>query len=224
MELTLSEELMLIALNDEKGHLVNMGANMQFGLAGAILMELAEMKKIDVREKTVHLTQPGPVSDSILNEAIGLFRQSSKPRKLNYWIMKFGNRANKWKKMILKSLVHKHILVEKEKRFLGIIPYKRYPMVNPTYENEVKNRIRKITLQDSVASEEELMLIGLVHVCDLSTEIFKEKSERKIAKKKMKELSAHNPYSKVINETQAAITAAIVASIAASAAATTAAT
>ncbi|MCF8372378.1 MAG: GPP34 family phosphoprotein [Bacteroidales bacterium] len=222
MELTLSEKILLIALDDEKGHLVNLGSNMQFGLAGAILMELAAQKKIDVREKTVHLTQPGPVSNSILNEAISLIRQSSKPRKLNYWIMKFSNRATKWKKMILKSLVYKHILVEKEKRFLGIIPYKRYPMVNPSYENEVKNRIRKITMQGSVANEEELMLIGLVHTCDLSSEIFQDKSERKIAKKKMKELSAHNPYSKVIDETQAAITAAIVVSIAASTAATAA--
>lgn len=222
MELTLSEKLLLIALDDKKGHFVNMGTSMQFGLAGAVLMELASLKKIDVREKVVHLIDRKLVNSTIINEAISLIAESSKPKKLDRWISKLSSKSEKWKKIILKSLVHKHILIEKQKRFLGIIPYKRYPMVNPTYENKIKSQLRNIITRDAQAEEHELMLIGLIHSCDLSSELFTDRHERKEAKKKMKELSAHNQYSKVIDETQAAVTAAIVASLAASVAITAA--
>ncbi|MEA3445072.1 MAG: GPP34 family phosphoprotein, partial [Bacteroidota bacterium] len=161
---------------------------------------------------------PGLIKDPILNEAIKIIAYRGKTRKLDYWIIKLSRKSNKWKKLLLKSLIHKHILVEKEKHFLGIIPYKRYPMVNPTYENEIKSGLVKIITEDAQANDEEIMLIGLIHSCDLSSELFKDRHERKIAKKKIKELSTINKYSKIINETQAAINAAIVASIASTAA------
>jgi len=46
--LTFAEELLLLALDDEKGVLVQMPImSFEYGLIGAILMELALMNKID---------------------------------------------------------------------------------------------------------------------------------------------------------------------------------
>lgn len=222
MDLTLSEKLLLIALDDEKGNFVSLGASMQFGLAGAVLMELSILRKIELRDKLVYINNRTLVNSKILNEAINLIAKSEKPRKLGRWISTLSSKAEKWKKQILQSLVQKNILVEKQKRFLGIIPYKRYPMINPGFENKLKDRLRNIISENASADDHELMLIGLIHSCDLSAELYKDRSERKVAKAKMKKMSENNQFSKVIDETQAAITAAIVASIAASAAVTAA--
>ena len=221
MDLTLSEKLTLIALDDEGGYFVDMGMSMYLGLAGAALMELAAMKKVDVQDSHVQLRDKTPVNNPILDEVIALLANSKKPRKLNHWIETLSQKSEKWKPYLLKSLIQKRILVEKRKRFLGIISYKRYPMVNPSYENEIKARLQRVVLQNTTPKEDELMLIGLIHSCQLEGELFKDRHQRKEARKKMEELSAHNQYSKVIDETQAAITAAIVASLAATMVVTT---
>ena len=52
--LTFAEELLLLALDDEKGVLVQMPImSFEYGLVGAILMELALMNKIDTDLKNL---------------------------------------------------------------------------------------------------------------------------------------------------------------------------
>uniref|UniRef100_UPI00405658B0 GOLPH3/VPS74 family protein n=1 Tax=Roseivirga sp. TaxID=1964215 RepID=UPI00405658B0 len=48
MKLNLIEEFLLIALDDEKGQFVIDSTHLHFGLAGAILLEMALREKVDI--------------------------------------------------------------------------------------------------------------------------------------------------------------------------------
>ena len=57
-------------------------------------MELAALRKIDVRDKVVHVVDRKPGSNKILNEAICLIAQSLSPKKFDRWISKLSGEVD----------------------------------------------------------------------------------------------------------------------------------
>ncbi len=71
MQLRLAEELLLIALDDEKGTIISSAyLAIGYGLAGAILMEMAENKKIEIEGKKIKLVNPGLTGDFVIDRAV----------------------------------------------------------------------------------------------------------------------------------------------------------
>src|SRR5512136_398316 len=116
-KLSLAEELLLLALNDEKGT-VSIAASMglPYGLAGALLIELQEGGLIRIEGKELVPASAGPVKDDLLGEILGTLRSSRKTRTLGHWVAVFGRTGGKIKKRLLTRLVAKRILTMEERR------------------------------------------------------------------------------------------------------------
>lgn len=223
MELRLAEELLLIALDDEKGTIISSASiAIAYGLAGAILMEMVEIKKIEMDGKKLKLVNPGLTGDFVIDRVVEMIIKSKKTRTLQHWVSKIGYRIKDIKEKLLENLINKGILEKKEGKVLWIFTTKKYPTRYEKPENLVRKRIIDIVMNHGEADSRSLLLISLIEACELTKEVFRNKEEYKIAKKRIKELAAGDMVNKAIHEAVQAIQAAIVVSIAASAAASAA--
>ena len=74
-ELTLAEELILIALDDETGTLISLPPfALELGLASAVIGELTLKGRLDTDATHVFVTSKVPVDDSILDETLAFCR------------------------------------------------------------------------------------------------------------------------------------------------------
>ncbi len=219
MKLSLGEELLLLALKDDKGTMIQAASSaLPFGLAGAVLMELSLQKKIEIQGKRLVVTGATGPKDPLLNEYWQTIRDKEKPKAIRTWIEKFGGN-NKLRNRYLEQLIQKNILTRERKKILLVFPGNRFPTTDPRPETEERDRLRRTVLEDESPDARTFMLISLIRACDLIKEVFPG-PERKEAKKKIAALVKNEAFGKAITEEITAIIAAcVIASTAASIAA-----
>lgn len=186
--MNLYEELLLIALQDDKGMVrLSHSVPLHYGLAGALIMELMFDGNLIVRDKKLHVANPSPKGDELPDEALKKIDSSKQIESAKFWVFKLAGKIKKLKERVALLLIDKEIL-EKEsgKKFL-IIPATEYKMVAPTYEAELKARIRAAVLGGEEPDQRLAALMCLIYASELQNEIFS-KDERRDAKKRMKEI------------------------------------
>jgi hypothetical protein len=209
-KLKLAEELLLLALNEEKGTVVMAGSiGLPYGLAGALLIELAADGLIRVEGKELVAAPGGSARDEVLDEVLGVIRSAKRTRDLKSWVGKIGRSAGKLKGRLLDRLVAKGILRREEHRLLLLFPTTRYPETNPMPEYAVRERVRRALRGMTPPDGHTAALISLVHACDLVGVLF-EKGERREAKKRAKEISASQPIGDAVARVVEAAKAAVV--------------
>ena len=211
--LTLPEELMLLALRDEKGSVIfSASTALPYGLAGAVLLELFFKGKITYGNKKIQVIDKSTIDDPVLNEALNLIKNSSKDRNPKYWVQKINNKVKKLKQRVIDNLVKQQILNREGHKILWFFNIDRYPTLDVVPEMEIRTTIRNIVLNDHEATEREIALLSLMKACSLINEVF-QRSERKLAKKKIKELLENQKMSKDVSSAVNAITQEITAAI-----------
>jgi Golgi phosphoprotein 3 len=211
--LTLPEELMLLALRDDKGSVIfSASTALPYGLAGAVLLELFFKGKITYGNKKIQVIDKSIIDDPVLNEALNLMKNSSKDRNPKYWIQKINSKVKKLKQRVIDNLIAQQILNREGHKILWFFNIDRYPTLDVVPEMEIRTTIRNIVLNDYDATEREIALLSLMKACSLINEVF-QRSERKLAKKKIKELLENQKMSKDVSSAVNAITQEITAAI-----------
>jgi len=148
--LHLYEEVMLLALRDEKGT-IESGTMYQFAIGGAILAELILDGKIGIDERRKRkYAVPGDsarTGDELLDECLGKIRDARRRSQLQGWVAKFAG-LSKLKHRVAGSLVRKGILQLEEDLILGLFTRKVYPEINPKPEEEIRDRLRRAIFTD----------------------------------------------------------------------------
>ena len=215
MELSLAEELLLLSLRDDKGTVVNSASmGLPFGLAGAVLMELALQEKIRIEGKKLVAAPAGETGDPILDECLNLIRAAARPKTIQSWVSRLSDRKS-IQRGYLDRLVQKHILRREEHRILWVFPAERFPTSNPLEELDVRRRLRQVAFSAADPEPRTRLLVSLVRACELTGEVFPDRDERKKAKKRLTELAKAEAFGKAVSDQVAAVMAACVAACAA---------
>jgi hypothetical protein len=217
MDITIKEKFVLLCYHPRKGHNL-IPAYIGYGIAGAMIFELAAMKKIKITDKRINLLDNKKTGDELLDGLIDMMSGVSRPYKVKTVIGKLRWKTGKLKRSILSELVRKRYLREERKRFL-IFRYKRYPVANYSFRKNLLENIRRLVLRNIDSEEDIPLLAGLSGACRLSPRFFKGKEEKKLAGKRIKEIVRENQVDKVIEETIRAVEAAVAVSVATTAAA-----
>jgi golgi phosphoprotein 3 len=218
MKLTLSEQLLLLALKDEKGTIVSKASMaLDFGLAGALLLEMTVDGRIDIQNGKLVIQNTTPSGDPLHDEVLAvLTAKAGKLRPMKYWVPRLASKMKKLRHKIADRLVLSGILCREKKRILGIFPSVRYPTANPLPELEVREQLKRTVLESTSPSMETRMILNLVKACDLSDEVFG-KDKRKQVKEQFKELGREpgdgEVVGKAISEAVAAVQAAVIAAV-----------
>ena len=221
--LTLAEQLLLLATNEEKGSLVMASSgSIGYGLAGALLMELHLKKRLQWHEKKLLLVDRSSAGSVLLDEAMEVIGASVKEREARYWVTRLERKIPKLKARLFDGLVEKGILKKEEKKFLWVIPYKRYPESDPQPERRVREMLHDLMEGRISPTERLLALLSLVRACDLIVEVFGKGTKREM-KKRIDALLADDRVGRAISAVVAEVNTAVMAAITASVVASTAA-
>jgi len=158
-ELWLHEEVLLLALKDEKGT-PNAGM-FTIAMGGALLADLLLNERFVLEEKPrkkplkpgkkpaylVAVDNPKPLADPVLDECLHRVVTSKKPRSPQEWVTRFGQLKD-LRRRVAVGLCRKGILREREDRILVLFRRTAYPTLDGAPERRVVDR-----LQDAVAGD-----------------------------------------------------------------------
>jgi len=188
MKLNLIEEFLLIALDDDEGIFIADENHLYYGIAGALLLELAIEGKIYLNNSKLILAGKADSIDPLINQSINAFA-NEKDQKVGFWIDTFKNNGKDLKNLMLDELINKGILRREKGKILWVIPFEKYPTENPVPENKVRARIKDIVLNEAIPTARDLMLLSLIDVCKLTREAFREDEAYKVATENIHKLA-----------------------------------
>ena len=199
MNLTLIDQLTLLALDDHKGNFIPDSTTFSYALAGSLILELILEERISISDDFVKVLDRSSTGDAILDEYIKKIHDSAKPKKIKNWIDKFGQSANKIKEATLKKLINDGILVKKEETILWVFHVDKYPTSDPRPENQLRARLHNIVVNHHKPDLKEVMILNLVESCSLEVEVFG-KENAKVFKKEIKRIKNDSEISGVVNK------------------------
>jgi len=171
--LTFVEEIVLLALDDKKGKFVDLPPlALDQALAGATLLELAFQNRIDTDLTHLTLVSDKAIGDRMLDPILKEIVAAQDKKDAKYWVGVISADGEKIRDAALAKLVEKGVLKKEEKKFLWVIPGRRYPMVQNQEEEEVRKRIRKVVVDGEVPSPRDVVIVSLSSACQLLRTVF----------------------------------------------------
>lgn len=156
----LAEDLLLLLTNDVSGRLVLQAAQVDAGLGGANLVELALTGRVglDDRRRLV-VSDPSATGEAVLDGALAIVstRQGKKPKACIQPLAKGLRRA------LYDRLVAAGVVRLDETRVLGLFPLRRWPVVQAGQESAVRTRVAQVLVQGTTPDERTAALVALLH-------------------------------------------------------------
>jgi len=166
--LSFVEEIVLLALDDQKGKFVDLPPlALDQALAGAVLLELAFQNRIDTDPAHLMLVSDQVTGDKILDPILKVIARAQDKQNAKYWVGVISADGEKIREAALARLVEKGVLKREEKKILWVIPGRRYPMIQNKEEEEVRKRIRSVVVDGAIPSPRDVVLISLGSACQL---------------------------------------------------------
>ena len=211
----LAEQLLLLFLDDEKGHeRASWGGDP--GLAGALLLDLTRLEAIADQDGKL-VAADARVDHPVLAAAHAAIAADDKRRDAKGWVDRLPSELKPLKERIAAGLVERGVLSEERRKVLGLFRTTRFPEADPEPERELRERLRAILLSERQPTPEDAMLIGLLRPYDLPEQLVP-KDRRKDAKRRAEEVAEGGPAAKAVAGALQEIQGAILASVAISAA------
>ncbi|MHB9053168.1 MAG: GOLPH3/VPS74 family protein [Thermoleophilia bacterium] len=210
---TLPEELILLALDDEKGTVGRSSTTkerMIYALTTAILMELLLANRIKVEKPErkflilraphgkVTVTDPTLTGDEIADDALMRIQKHEKVKGAFYWIDKLGpvtvasdSTMIDWSgkgSRFLSRLAAQGIILRKEHRTLGVISSPRFKLMDPAVKRQLCEQIDQSLFQEAQPGRRQVMLIALVRACQILDGYYPDRSRRHLARHRAADL------------------------------------
>ena len=184
----LSEELILLMLNERSGYLEMVpGWNFSCVMAGAVIADLALANRIDTDLQVLYITDSTPTGDNLLDPTLSEIAESKELFEAQYWIERNAARSEEIVTATLERLVERGIL---EYRSGGFWMLSRdvsrsgsYSTSDNKIRQEARARVLDAILTDTIPDPHDAILVALMHTCDgfklvLSPEDYGEKLKR----------------------------------------------
>lgn len=192
--LWLHEEVLLLALRDDKGTIAS-DSMYQYGLGGALLAELLLAGSIVIegdKKKVVRVANDRPLREPLLDECLEKIAAAKRSATLQTWVQRVAQLKNLRHRVAL-GLCERGILRADEDTVLLIFRRKIYPEINPRPERELIERLRKAIFGDSVKVDPRtIVLLSLAHGVGLLAIPFDKKS-LKARKERLSQLVTGEP-------------------------------
>jgi golgi phosphoprotein 3 len=221
-DLSLAEQLPLVALDDEKGaDTANWGGGVEAGLAGALLLELAAAGcLIDEGGKLV-VAGCDPPTNPLAVAALEVIRHDEKRRNAKAWVGRLPRALKPLRGKVADELVRRGVLEQERHRRLGLFESTRYPERDPEPERRLRVRLADVLVTGREPTGDEAMLVSLLHAYDLVKRVVP-KGDRRAARKRAKELSKGDAIGVAVGSAVSDVQAATMTAVIAATAATTA--
>ncbi|MEE6310373.1 GPP34 family phosphoprotein [Plantactinospora veratri] len=164
-DVSLAELIALLAY-DNDGVARGTDANLDYGLAGALLMDLALAGRIDVVGKYVVVTNPEPTDVRLTDFALHHLQRDRRAREPRDWIIRFTKDV---RAAVLSQLIDAGTLRPETDKVLKVVPRTRYPTQDgsePPAKTEARQQIRSAATRSDRVDARTAALCGLVSALD----------------------------------------------------------
>jgi hypothetical protein len=190
-DLHIHEQLLLLALRDEKGTLESRAGMYQYALGGAILSELLVEGCIAVGEdkkKLVDVVRIKRMYEPVLDECLGMIASAKRRRSASNWVSRFGQ-IKKLRHRVASGLCHRGILKDSEDKVLLFFTRRIYPTIDPGPERRLVGSLRKAIFSESrTLNPRTGILVALAHGTGLLSIHF-DRKELKRRKRRLEEIT-----------------------------------
>jgi Golgi phosphoprotein 3 len=177
--LFLYEEIMLLALRNEKGTIATCFS--EYAVAGAILAELSLERRISFEttgRQWVELADGSPMGDPLIDECLLKLAAAKRRASLQTWVPRLAG-IKDLKHKVARQLCDRGILRAEKNKVLFVFTRKDYPEVNPVPEKMIVDRVRAAVFSDGARLDPRtVVLISLAHSAGLLSETFGRKAVR----------------------------------------------
>lgn len=162
----LAEHILMLLYHPETGRPLVSSNKVDLALGGALLVELAERRRIDLTEphqltknRSVVVVDRTPTGDDVLDEALGRIsaQRSARAQVVLSKIAK-GVRGQ-----LLDRLVGQGMLRSEQTKLVGIIPARAWPAVDIQHPEEYKRCLRQVLVDQRPPTRQEASIISLLH-------------------------------------------------------------
>lgn len=184
--LTCAEELLLLAHDEKSGHFANLqDLLMNTALAGAVLMDLALINRVDTDLAALVVLDRKPTGEKLLDQALAALPDKTTTIDALDVLRKQGASLMD---LAIARLIERGILRQQEGRILWVFESRRYPLIDGKELQEVKRRIADLLLSDEIPDPRDVVIICLAQACGLLRRVFSE-SELRSAEKRIDQLT-----------------------------------
>ena len=226
-ELHLHEQLMLLALRDEKGTLESKATMYGYALGGAMLAELSLRGKIrigDDKKAFVDLIDRSPLGEPVLDECLDKVANAKRRARATTWVQRFAQ-VKRLRHRVAQGLCRRGILRDDEDKVLLFFTRKLYPTIDPVPERRLVDRLRNVIFSDSTPTDADTVIVVALSNATGLLPIHFDRKDLRHRKRHLKRLTEGNmagaaAQQAVLAAQQAAIAAVVAASSAAAVGAT----
>ncbi|MHA1646692.1 MAG: GOLPH3/VPS74 family protein [Promethearchaeota archaeon] len=193
----ITEELLLLALDDDSGKLSSIAAgDFRYGIAGGLLMDLIFNEKVKIFKDIEHKKNVIKIiakeiekkgistpSDRLLNQVLTIIQKYEGEKTIERLIDLLSNHYQEFRKMLFASLVEQGVLRREEKVRLKIFKFVRHPINLLEVKENLLQRIQVVILEGKRADEQLISLLCIVRVIGMIDTVFSEEYRVSAAKK-----------------------------------------
>ena len=186
--LTLTQELILMLLNEETGYFHQVpGWHLNCAVVGAVLAELSLQSRIDTDMESLFLVDPAETGNPALDPILKEIAAEPVQRNAQYWIERLAPRAESIIDSVLDRLVDLKILEYHDGEFWTLAPTVWHGELYGKSEEGtagqfIRTRISRVIFTDEIPDPRDVIIICLVNTCDVFRFIFQldEEAEKRI--------------------------------------------
>ncbi|WP_132208059.1 GOLPH3/VPS74 family protein [Kribbella steppae] len=215
----IAEDLLLLLYDDESGKPITGAPGLDYALAGAVLIELTMLGKLDVagegeevKRGRLKVLDASPTGDAILDERLAYVADKPGKRPKD----QIGRLSKKLRDQLLARLAERGVLTADEGKVLGIFPVTRWTAKDARHEAEVRSALESVLKVGTSPDQRTGALIALLSALNVVPKIVTDAVDKKALKQRAKEIAesdwAADAVKKAVAEMQAAVTTAIVVS------------
>ncbi len=184
--LTFAEEILLLSLDDKKGSFLSTVPEqaLRTALAGALLMELAVLNRIDTDLHALFVVDADPApdpapdptpdttGDPLLDDVLHRIQTGESDQPAAFWLNEIAWKINNLRDRVVQCLVEKGVLKIEDRKVLWVFPQRRYPLLDDREVKEVRARLRDLLFGGDIPEYRDAVLVGLVHSCGMVETLF----------------------------------------------------
>jgi hypothetical protein len=165
----IAEDLLLLLTDDETGKPVVDTTELDLGLAGAVLIDLAELDRVEVagsgeavKEGRLFVSDPTRTGEAVLDETLNRAyeRGPKKPSSLLPHLTKGLSDA------LYAGLADRGIVRAEEGRVLGVFPRRQWPATDSTHEDQLRRGLHEVLVVGREPTVHEAMLVTVLYALE----------------------------------------------------------
>lgn len=175
----LATDLLLLALDDERGTVLPQAAlGLDYGLAGAVVMELALRGRLRV-DGDVATTTGAATDDTLLDDALRTIA-AAPGKTLAHWVEHLSRDLDGLRQRLLDRLVAQGTLAMREQRVLLVFHQKVYPERDARVEHDIRAKVDAALLHGATPDAQTACLIHLAAACRVTDAIYPRDQRRAV--------------------------------------------